>query len=156
MITYSRVSELFVYDPALGELRWRDSGKIAGEVHTPSRSTTSYFRVQVDGGRYFAHNLVWLILTGEWPSAIVDHVDRDGLNNREFNLRLATASQNKFNSPVYRNSTTGYAGVHKFRDKWRVQISKDGKKFRKLFATLEEAVSFRKQKALELYGEFSG
>jgi len=57
----------------------------------------------------------------------VDHVDRDGLNNRRSNLRPATVQQNAFNR-VQLGGTSVYKGVHLNRKSWRAMIRIDQKK----------------------------
>lgn len=59
---------------------------------------------------------------------LVDHRDRNGLNNRRGNLRLATSAQNARNAGVNKNSLTGIRGVGWVaRDsKWRARISCNG------------------------------
>src|SRR5215203_2885702 len=47
------------------------------------------------------------LLLGDPPGRKVDHISRDTLDNRRENLRVATHSQNKTNSRLYRNNTTG-------------------------------------------------
>lgn len=55
---------------------------------------------------------------------MVDHINRDGLDNRRENLRLCTHAQNQRNSQKNKNNTSGYKGVtwDKQRGKWHSQI----------------------------------
>ncbi len=72
----------------------------------------------------YMHDLVLPVRTGK----MVDHGDRDGLNNQETNLREATQSQNNANSQVSCANTSGFKGVFwsSIHSKWRVQIVRDG------------------------------
>jgi hypothetical protein len=93
------------------------------------------------------------------PTELVDHKDGDGLNNTRSNLRLATNGQNLANrrGPT-RQSQSGVLGVcwDKSKQRWLVQISKDGKRvFMKRFITLREAQDAHRQASLEIFGEFS-
>lgn len=42
---------------------------------------------------------------------LIDHKDRNGLNNLYSNLRLVNKSQSAMNKSVYRNNRSGYKGV---------------------------------------------
>ena len=63
------------------------------------------------------HNVIWIHHNGLIPEGFtVDHADRDTLNDRLSNLRLATRSQQKQNQRMYGNNTSGYRGVHLRKD----------------------------------------
>jgi hypothetical protein len=58
---------------------------------------------------------------------IVDHINRNKLDNRRANLRFVTHSENTFNSDTRPTSVSQYKGVSKKRNKWRAYISHHGK-----------------------------
>ncbi len=87
----------------------------------------------------------------------VDHVDRNGLNNLRYNLRVCTSAQNKVNSSLHRNNTSSYKGVHwdKSRHKWYAEI---GFNYHVInlgrYDDIEDAIDAYKKKAIELFGDF--
>jgi len=58
------------------------------------------------------------------PKIMIDHKDRNGLNNTRENLRIATNSQNQMNK--ISTSSSGYMGVHVQKCKYN---DKDGNVF---------------------------
>lgn len=89
---------------------------------------------------------------------IVDHKDRDRLNNVRDNLRFATLSQNQMNKAKQKNNTSGYKGVNwdKNAKSWRVEIQIDNKK--KTVGRFKCKVCAAKaynNKAKELFKEFA-
>lgn len=87
---------------------------------------------------------------------VVDHKDGNGLNNRRANLRLATASQNRFNQD-FSLALSGQRGVSRNGKRWRARINQNGvEHYIGTFDTIEEAAAAYTQKAVELYGEFAG
>ena len=62
------------------------------------------------------------------PKVKVDHKDHDGLNNQEYNLRVATYGDNNHNQRLRKDNTSGYKGVtwNKRAQKWTVQIASNG------------------------------
>ena len=72
----------------------------------------------------------------------VDHVNRNGLDNRKINIRECTRSQNSLNARIRTDNTSGCKGVcfDKRSGKYAAQIKINGKrKHVGLFSTVEEA-----------------
>jgi hypothetical protein len=155
------------YNPNTGEFRWKEPGTnrvkvgtIAGHV-----GVEGYRRITIARGggkqkRVMAHRIAWLIVHGEWPVAFVDHIDGNKTNNRIDNLRLATRSQNRMNTPIRADNTTGHKGVFISKNpnrakKYVAQIAVDGKQ-RTIgyFLTLDEAVAARTAAVAVLHGKF--
>lgn len=86
---------------------------------------------------------------------IIDHIDRNPLNNTRENLRVTTFQTNVRNRGVQRNNTSGVAGVSyaKDRNKWTSQI-KVNRKVIVLghFEEKEEAIKKRKEAELLYFG----
>lgn len=87
-----------------------------------------------------------------------DHKDRNPLNNQRTNLRPSTQSQNRMNSGLMSNSTTGYKGVDFKKDKYRyrARIGLEGKVFfLGYFVSSEEAAKAYDRAARRYHGEFA-
>lgn len=87
---------------------------------------------------------------------LVDHVDQNGLNNQRSNLRLASEDENKRNSGVQQNNSSGITGVHWHAGKWQARISVE-KKYISLghFTDIEDALNTRREAELLYWGEFA-
>jgi hypothetical protein len=88
----------------------------------------------------------------------VDHTDTNKSNNNISNLRWCTQNENCRNVPITKRNTSGVKGLswHKNRNKWRVQIDHEGKRYHLgSFIDKDEAIKARKLKANELFGEFT-
>jgi hypothetical protein len=81
---------------------------------------TSY-AARGSSGTVFMHRLIMNAIKGE----MIDHKDRNGLNNQKTNLRLCTFSQNNANIVSRINSTSKYLGVYwcKRKMKWKATIT---------------------------------
>lgn len=101
------------------------------------------------------------ILGEECKGRLVDHINKNPLDNRRCNLRLATVSQNAMNQAKQKNRSSKYKGVNldKSRNRvkrWRAQIKKEGKKMHLgRFLTEKEAAEAYNAAAQELFGEFA-
>jgi hypothetical protein len=154
------LNEYFGYDPETGRL-WRKrggSGFRAGD-DCGNVMPSGHIRVKFKNRLYLAHRLIYRMVYGIDPGAMqVDHINRDGGDNRICNLRLATQSQNLQNSNKYKNNKTGFYGVHyhKLTKRFTAQIQADKKpRHIGLFpCPILAAIAYDKA-ALDLHGEFA-
>jgi hypothetical protein len=117
------VSALLEYDPISGLLRWKinryrvHKGDTAGWINP----TTRHRQIRIDQKTYLAHQVIWLWMTGEFPTFDIDHKDTVGSNNAWTNLRRATKSLNGANRKKNKNNTSGFKGVSRARKskRWR-------------------------------------
>lgn len=88
-----------------------------------------YRLIGVDGQRFYAHRLAWMLTYGGWPSALIDHRNGDRDDNRIENLREATHLQNRHNrkSEANRDSSHGFLGVARNGRRWSAHIWADGR-----------------------------
>ncbi|MEK6879603.1 MAG: HNH endonuclease [Nanoarchaeota archaeon] len=103
--------------------------------------------------RYMIHN----IILKPKKNLIIDHIDRNPLNNRKKNLRYATYSQNISNSKIAINNTTGYKGLffNKKNQKWTASIWLHYTQiFLGSFKDKKDAIKARKEAEIKYFGEF--
>lgn len=93
------------------------------------------------------------------PSGLmVDHINRNSLDNRKSNLRICNKSQNAANSKIASNNTSGYRGVKwsKIGKKWMSSIRVMGKDIYLgyFFNKLDAARTYNKA-AEKYFGKFA-
>jgi hypothetical protein len=77
------------------------SGKVAGT----SKPNAGYYKVFIDGKYYPLHRVIYYLVSGDNPgNRVVDHIDRNKLNNKIENLRCVSHSDNQHN----RSEPKGY------------------------------------------------
>lgn len=159
-LTQAELIRLLNYDPETGVFthKARRCGVTVGSVAGSVDRGHGYSRIKIDERLYLAHRLAWLYVYGEWPAQQIDHRDRDRGNNRINNLRCATASENMFNKPIYKNNSSGAKGVswHKQHRKYIATIHCNGKsRHLGLFATVDEASAVYQEACKRLHGQFA-
>ena len=155
--TYQRVREVLDYDPDTGLFRWRVAtgrrarvGAVAGARHNQD-----YIHIGIDGHRILAHRLAWLWMTGSWPIAEIDHINKDRSDMRWSNLRQASHAQNGANRGANKNNKLGIKGVRFNHGSFYARIWKDGRQIKLgRFRTAKEATAAYLMAARELHREF--
>lgn len=175
ILTQEYVKEIFDYQD--GFLYWKISrtvaikvGQLAGGVSLHRSGPRCM--VKIDGKTYYTARLIFLWHHGYLPE-VVDHIDRNSINNKINNLRSATVIQNSRNRSSNKNTSSKYVGVslnhitivNKLKDgscksysyvKWLAQISSANKRIRiGHFKTEKEAAIAFNIAAKLHYGEFT-
>jgi hypothetical protein len=114
-ITPELVKQIFDYHPD-GYLTWKikfakriEIGRRVGRPENREGGARNMFKIKTK--HYYCSRLIFLWHNGYLPP-IVDHRDRNKLNDKIENLRAATPSENSRNTPIRKNSTSKYLGVY--------------------------------------------
>lgn len=95
-------------------------------------------------GHIFLHRLV----TKCEEDKIVDHINRNPLDNRKENLRICTQTENMQNKSIQSNNKSGHAGVFYYDkiNKWGSRITVNKKNINLgYFESIEDAIKIRKE-----------
>lgn len=99
-----------------------------------------------------------LIMGVDDPKVHIDHKDHNGLNNQKENLRIATLSQNGWNTSKYSNNTTGFKGVIyiKLKQNYVVRIMANRKQIHGgTFLNAVDAAKRWNELSRQYHGEFA-
>ena len=137
--------------------------KASGRKGTPAYYAWVGYKIAGVFHETYLHNLIWeRMMDAPLPTGfLVDHVNKDKLDNRRSNLRLATRSENEANKRKRQGDTTSrYKGVSKIRDGrqkcWRVSITVDGTQIKVgTFYDEHDAGEAYNEAALNQWGEFA-
>lgn len=165
--TQAYLRQILQYDEETGVFTWRVrlpqsqirnlwnrryAGKEAGHIMPSGYST-----IRLKPRHFYAHQLAWFYVYGEWPTCDIDHINMERSDNRISNLRKATRSQNKGNVKAHPRNTSGTRGVvwDKHRQKWRAQIMINGRQTNLgRYDTFADAKKAFDQAAIPHWGEF--
>lgn len=159
LIDHSRLIELLDYDPDTGVFTMKYAwGKKRPGDRPGGLSPQGYWYIGIGGNQYPAHRLAWFYVHKQWPDGVIDHINRNRLDNRISNLRCVTYSKNLHNAVAARASS-GVRGVNKVapnREKrtkkiWSARIRVADKNYwLGNYYTIEEAKAARKAAEIRL------
>lgn len=105
---------------------------------TEQMGNTKYVKSIINGTCVSLHRFIMNAPDG----TIVDHINRNGLDNRKRNLRFVTCSENCVNSKT--TSSSGEKNIYKRKGRYVLQIKRNYKTVcYKSFNNLSDAVSYR-------------
>jgi hypothetical protein len=171
-LTQEVVRELLDYDPVTGrafwkkrDAKWFTEGKYTRQASADRWNTNfagkeitntnvyGYIIATIFAKKYPLTRLIFLYMTGRFPSGFADHKNRDKLDNRWENLRDLTPAQSAKNRGAFSTNTSGHTGVRQQKGypNWNAHI-KTGDTYINIgtFKTFEEAVAARIAKQIEL------
>lgn len=143
-ITPEFLKSVLTYDTFSGSLTWktrpREMFSSDGSFKTWNTrfsekpalscvSLTGYLHGRILGIGFLAHRVAWAIHSGRWPDHEIDHLNGDRQNNSILNLREVLPSENRKNTRLRSDNTSGACGVYWDKDlkKWRSAIGLSGK-----------------------------
>ena len=141
-----------LFDYVDGILVWKKSaGTVKAGTNVNSISNRGYVVVQVNGKRYLAHRIIWLLAHGKLP-LMLDHIDGNKQNNFVENLREVDNTLNHWNEKKRSTNKSGYKGVwwHKQSNSWEAACRTNKKqitigRYERIEDAVEAVQRFREQ-----------
>lgn len=143
------------------EIKVRNTKGIYSSIKISYESLPIVFNNPVTNVIHYAccgHNKLQNIIMEKRDGYVIDHINRDKLDNRLSNLRYATTKENGYNCPLSRNNTSNVIGVSRRKDKnkWRAYITPDSKQISLgHFSNKDDAIKARLLAEKEIFGEFA-
>jgi hypothetical protein len=152
-INQKQLKQLLRYEN--GKLYWLNTGIEAGCVDKKLKR----HRIKINNKSYFRSRLVFLYFKGylpKYPRFVIDHKNKNKLDDKIENLRKATNGQNKANGQKYKDTNSLPKGVYsRPSGKYQAHIRFNGVLiYLGTFDNPEKAHEAYCQKGIELHGEF--
>lgn len=139
-----------IFDFVDGKLYWKNCTQpFRNGTEAGCLSEDGYLRVRHNRVLYLNHHIIFEMHKGKIPPGmVIDHDDRNKLNNYPSNLIAKTQQDNTKNQTMRKSNMAGCTGVRfrSERGKWQARITVDGKqKHLGYFTTKEDAISAREE-----------
>ena len=118
--------------------------------------TKDYVSANCNKTKIRLHRFIMNVLDNE--DILIDHVDRNPLNNRKSNLRHCVYQENAQNRSILYRNVSGTTGIywHKGKKKWEARIGVNDKcLYLGQYDNKEEAIRVRKEAEIKYFGEFA-
>jgi len=150
------IREYLSYNEETGDLTWIKGKRGTKKGSKAGCKHREYMVVKFEQKCFMYHNVCWYLKTGEQPCEFtnmitVDHINRNGHDNRWENLRKCTKMEQNINRGKFTNTNNPYPGVRRMENRkvikeWEVTIGVNGdNKYLGSFHTYEEAMAVRKE-----------
>lgn len=107
--------KIFYYDDGLKWRVDRKQGKLsvkAGEGVVGCDNGKGYIQIWIGNAKYYLSRIIYQTVYGNLtPDLVIDHINRNPLDNRIENLRATTQKHNSRNQSKHCGNTTGVTGV---------------------------------------------
>ncbi|MFG1413421.1 HNH endonuclease [Xanthobacter sp. VTT E-85241] len=165
MITQAALEEMFVIDTEGGRLFWKKPpynhprllGCEAG-TRRAGRGGKTYWVVKIGRQTFRRGRLIYLAVHGRFPEPCVDHINGDSVDDRIWNLREATVTENAWNHKTRKRRHDLPMGVRLIpkSGRFEARISCHGRQFHLgAYDTPLEAHGVYLAKRRELFHEFA-
>lgn len=159
--------KLLRYEPETGRLFWRErpvdtfneteartaadtckkwNAKFACKEAFVTDAGHGYRKGSIGNVRYYAHRIIWRMMTGADPD-FIDHINGERADNRWCNLRAVTKTENCRNMARQTRNVSGCLGVmwNPNKRRWAARITVSGKVHSLgYFRDIEAAIRARK------------
>ena len=128
---FTYIHQILEYNKETGKFTWkvRVNSKVPAGTVAGTPQNRGYIFITIKKKKFLAHRLAWFFETGSFPKGQIDHINGIRTDNRIFNLRVVTCSENLQNqrNPKRKNPYLGVSAI-KGTTSWQAHIAVNGKK----------------------------
>lgn len=117
--------------------------KYAGKTALSNKQKSGHMSGEIFGMSILAHRAAFAMYHGIEVFDEIDHINGDPSDNRIDNLREVRAADNRKNTKIYRNNSSGVMGVS-YDARWKNWKVTVGRKYVGRFKAFDDAVDARK------------